>query len=156
MGKVDRPETAVDSSVIVAALLPWHEHHSQARSALVKLARGRGPRSFLVPLAALVESYSVITRLPAPNRLSADDAYVLLAKAFQERAAVTALGAEDAWEFLAAQRDAGVCGGAIYDAVILAGATQGGARRLLTVNRRHFDRLPRSGLEIIEPSLDRP
>jgi predicted nucleic acid-binding protein len=151
----DEPRrTALDSSVIVAGLLPWHEKHRPARAALARLLRvGGSRRSVVVPFSALVESYSVMTRLPAPHRLNAADAYALLGGAFRDRAAVASPRTEGVWEFLTAQRDAGVYGGAVYDAVILAAAMRGGARRLLTFNRQHFERLRPEGIEILEPGI---
>jgi len=44
-----------------------------------------------------------------------------------------------------------VAGGAVYDAEIAEAAYRAGARRLLTLNRRHFERLAPEGLEIVEP-----
>ena len=44
-----------------------------------------------------------------------------------------------------------MAGGAVYDAEIAEAAYRAGARRLLTLNRRHFERLAPEGLEIVEP-----
>ena len=38
-----------------------------------------------------------------------------------------------------------------YDALILACAKKGGARRLLTFNRAHFERIRVEGIEILVP-----
>jgi predicted nucleic acid-binding protein len=51
---------AVDSSVVIAGFASWHEQHTAALKVLA-----RRPR--LVAHAAL-ETYSVLTRLPAPHR----------------------------------------------------------------------------------------
>lgn len=51
---------AVDTSVVVAAFASWHEGHSSAASVLA-----RKPR---IPAHALIESFSVLTRLPLPHR----------------------------------------------------------------------------------------
>jgi hypothetical protein len=118
MATDEPPPTALDSSVIVAGLLPWHEKHTPALAALARLAQAEGSRrSMIVPFSALIESYSVMTRLPAPHRLNAADAYALLAGAFREHVVVSTPQAEGVWEFLATQRDTGVYDGAVYDAV---------------------------------------
>src|SRR6266496_3062792 len=71
---------AVDSSVIVAALLAWHQKHQPAARAL---ERALGSKSGLViPSHALFESYAVMTRLPAPHRLAPVDAVQLLQNNF--------------------------------------------------------------------------
>ena len=58
---------ACDTSVAVAALDPAHEAHPACRRALVDL------RPVLAGHAAF-ETYSVLTRMPIPLRLSADQA----------------------------------------------------------------------------------
>lgn len=61
--------TAVDTSVCIPALLAWHEHHAASR---------RAAADAFVPSHALAETYSVLTRLPAPHRLDATTAATLL------------------------------------------------------------------------------
>lgn len=59
--------TAVDTSVIVAGLLAWHQRHPEANAAIESvLVYGKA----ILPAPALVEAFSVMTRLPAPHRLS--------------------------------------------------------------------------------------
>ena len=53
---------AVDTSVAVAAALPWHEAHTAARAAMPADA------ALLLGQVA-VETYSVLTRLPPPQRV---------------------------------------------------------------------------------------
>jgi transcriptional regulator len=55
---------AADTSVVVAAFASWHEHHQRACKALVAGVR-------LIEHCAL-ETYSVLTRLPAPHRCAGD------------------------------------------------------------------------------------
>ena len=52
---------------------------------------------------------------------------------------------------LAADVAEGIAGGAAYDARVLAEARAGGAERLLTLNRRDFERLAPAGIEIVTP-----
>lgn len=139
--------TAVDTSVIVAALQEWHTDHPRCLAALDE-ALAAPP--VVVPVAALVESYSVLTRLPPPHRLRAADAWRLLAETFRD-AADLAPAPVDTWGFLSNLAVAGVTGGAVYDAVILDSAVAAGAERILTLNLRHFDRLAPEGLEVVAP-----
>ena len=53
---------AADTSVVIAAFASWHENHQAARRALDNGLR-------LVEHCA-VETYSVLTRLPAPHRVA--------------------------------------------------------------------------------------
>ena len=59
-----------DTSVLVPALLAWHPDHDSCRAALRTVHQ--------VPVHVLVECYSVITRLPAPHRVSPGDAGAVL------------------------------------------------------------------------------
>jgi predicted nucleic acid-binding protein len=126
---------AVDSSVIIGGLLSWHEFHARAFNALEKaIASGR----LLVPLAALVESYSVMTRLPSPHRLRPEIAHQLLGDSFGDARVVT-VPSRKAWTFLGECAAGGTAGGRVYDAVIAHSALEGGALELLTFNPRDFE-----------------
>ena len=115
----------VDSGIIVAAFAPWHERHSDA-NALVAVH----PH---VVAHSLVETYSVMTRLPAPFRAPADVVATFLARRFPDDPLV--LPAGDLVGLLERLATVGVHGGAVYDAVI--GATAGSADCVLvTLDRR--------------------
>jgi predicted nucleic acid-binding protein len=116
---------AVDSSVVVAAFASWHEAN---RSAAAILARK--PR---VPAHVLVETYSVLTRLPPPHRAPSPIVTAFLAQHFRQ--APLTLPAR-AWpRLLGLATEAGITGGAVYDALIGATAHHAGAT-LLTRDRR--------------------
>ncbi len=116
----------VDSSVIVGAL----HFENQASRQLARAAIATAPQ----PLAhALSESYSTLTRLPAPIRLSAQTAWRYLSGAFPQEAIV--LNAKEHRETLALISREGITGGRIYDALIGAAARSAGAR-LITADRR--------------------
>lgn len=66
---------ACDTSVAVAALDPVHAAHAVCRQALVELRPALAGH-------AVFETYSVLTRLPLPLRLSAVQAVSVLAAAF--------------------------------------------------------------------------
>jgi hypothetical protein len=95
---------ALDTSVAVPSVLPWHEAHAVCH----RRARGAS-----VAAHALVEIYSVVTRLPAPHRfgtrvLVPSD---LLSRAFVDRLA-----------------DAEVRGGATYDGIVALTTAEHGAQ----------------------------
>jgi predicted nucleic acid-binding protein len=126
---------AVDSSVLIAGLLSWHEFHTRASSALQTLI---ARRAFLIPLPALIESYSVMTRLPSPHRLRPEIAYGLLHDSC-DSARIASLGGGRAWAFLHECATAAIAGGRIYDATIAKVAIEAGAEELLTLNPRDFE-----------------
>jgi predicted nucleic acid-binding protein len=126
---------AVDSSVLIAALLSWHEFHQRAFNALEK---AMAQRQLLIPLPALIESYSVMTRLPSPHRLRPEIAHQLLNDSFVG-ARIVGPSPRKAWTFLAECAAAATAGGRVYDAVIASVAVEAHAGQLLTFNPRDFE-----------------
>ena len=92
----------------IPALLGWHEHHRACAAA----AAGAS-----IPAHALLETYSVMTRLPAPHRVSGDAADRLLGARFRS---VDVLVAPSALQRSVVGRlaELGIEGGAAYDALV--------------------------------------
>ena len=126
---------AVDSSVAVAACASWHESHGVAQEAVA-----RGTR--LVAHAAL-ETFSVLTRLPAPHRVAAPIVAAFLDQAFADDPLTLDARALRALVEDLARR--GVAGGAVYDGLIARTAAAHGAT-LLTLDRRAEDTYRRCGV----------
>jgi predicted nucleic acid-binding protein len=117
---------AADTSVVVAAFASWHEGHEAALRAL-----RRGVR---LPAQVLVESYSVLTRLPPPHRAGAAVVESFLAERFP--GAPLTLPGNEYRALLRAMAAAEVAGGAIYDALIAATAEPTRTRRTHPAPRR--------------------
>lgn len=126
---------AVDTSVVVAGFASWHTAH---RPALAVLARK--PR---VPAHVLVETYSVLTRLPPPHRAPADVVAAFLRERFSRAPLI--LPARAHLQLVASVAEAGLTGGAIYDALIAACAHHAGAT-LLTRDQRALPVYERIGV----------
>lgn len=141
---------ALDTSFIVAALLSWHERHSEARDALEQLLSGN--HEVALPGRVLIESFSVMTRLPAPHRLDPTDAVAALEGTFGPGTQLVELGGAGYWKLLRTLPGRGVHGGAIYDAEILACAQRAKADALITMNRRDFERLAAGAMSIVDPA----
>lgn len=127
---------AVDTSVVVAAFASWHEGHASAAAVLA-----RKPR---VPAHVLLETYSVLTRLPPPHRAPAGLVADFLRERF--RKAPLALPAQAHLRLVEEAAAAGIAGGSIHDALIAATARHGRAR-LLTRDRRAAATYERVGVE---------
>ena len=138
---------ALDTSVVLAALLGWHDDHHTARLAV---DRGLVASRLIVPAPVLVEAYSVMTRLPAPHRISAADAAALLTDTFQG-VPLVALDAKEIWALVSWLNEKKVTGGRAYDGHILACAKKGRASRLLTFNAKDFLAFDEGGIEIVRP-----
>ena len=148
---IDRvpPVTALDTSVIVSGLLAWHEWHEIASARLSALLESQA--EVVLPLHALVEAYAVMTRLPPPHRLSGKDAVEILEGTLRARSTLIGLEGDEGWHLIRDFARRSVAGGTSYDGLILACALKGGARRLLTFNRAHFERIEAEGIEILTP-----
>lgn len=139
----------LDTSCMVAAVCTWHECHAAALTELERRLE-RGER-LAVAAPALVETYAVLTRLPAPHRLSPADAWALVDANFAKRARVVALASTSYPRLLRRLAGEMVAGGQTYDAVIAECARRAKAQTLLTFNRRYFDPPP-SGVSVVEPA----
>ena len=116
---------AVDTSVVIAAFAAWHDGHQAALAAL-----DRRPR---LPAHVLVESYSVLTRLPPPHRTPPAVARAFLRRRFTEP--LLGLPPDDHRHLVETAATRRLVGGSIYDALIAWTAKRAGAT-LLTRDRR--------------------
>jgi predicted nucleic acid-binding protein len=116
---------AADTSIIVAAFASWHERHESARAALAAGVR-------LVDHCAL-ETYSVLTRLPAPHRAPAQLVRQFLRERFT--GSLLRLPAAAYRSFVLSLPEHDVAGGAAYDALIAATAAHVGAQ-LISCDRK--------------------
>jgi predicted nucleic acid-binding protein len=138
---------AADATVLVAAVVAWHERHAAAASALENaLAR----KALIVPAPALLDSYAILTRLPAQHRLTHADAFHLLRSSFSI-ARVAGPARRDSWGWLRRWSVASIGGSDVFDAQILEIARDAGAKSILTFRRTELERLAIAGIEIVEP-----
>jgi len=138
---------AADASVLVAAVVSWHERHRAAAGAIENaLAR----KALVLPSTALVDAYAILTRLPAQHRLAHADAFHLLRSSFGT-ARMAGPRTRDAWSMLRRFSVAPIGGSDAYDAQLLEIAKDAGAKTLLTFRRAELERLAVPGIEIVEP-----
>jgi predicted nucleic acid-binding protein len=115
-----------DSSVVVAALAPWHPAHETAREAI------GGAQSRLIAHVAF-ETASVLSRMPEGRRVAAPLVVEALLAGFPK----PWLSLDGDRTRVALQRAvvAGLRGGALYDALIAATAAHHGGQ-LVSADRR--------------------
>lgn len=114
-----------DTSLAVAAFASWHERHEAAR-------RVMDGGVHLVEHCAL-ETYSVLTRLPAPHRVRGDIVRDFIKARFPQP--FLRLSAEAYRAFISGLPEREVVGGAAYDALVAATAVDHDAE-LVTCDRR--------------------
>ncbi|MBO0809481.1 MAG: PIN domain-containing protein [Actinobacteria bacterium] len=106
-----------DTSVVVPALVSWHEQHETARNAVIGVTR--------LPAHVLLETISVLTRLPHGLSVPTALAVGLLKEAFPAPPLLLdGPGHSDLLDMLAGNH---VRGKTIFDAVIAAAARAAGA-----------------------------
>ena len=126
---------AADTSLVVAAFASWHESHEAARRALDSGLR-------LIEHCAL-ETYSVLTRLPAPHRAPGPVVRDFLEARFPD--SFLRLNPSDYKSFILKLPDRGITGGAAYDALVAATAA-GIDAELVTCDRRALPVYERYGV----------
>ncbi len=108
---------ALDTSVAIPLLVQTHRAHT----AVVRWWDGR---KVALSGHAVVETYSVLTRLPGDLRVAPADAARLLTERF---AAPLLLGTEMAERLPDMLSELGIAGGAVYDALVALAAAEHGA-----------------------------
>jgi predicted nucleic acid-binding protein len=118
----------VDASVAVALVVADHVHHEATSAAI-------GDRRLGLAGHAAFETFSVLTRLPAPARRTPATVARLLAASFPH---TRFLGAQAATALLDDLAGADIAGGAAYDALVGACANEHGLA-LATRDRRALE-----------------
>jgi predicted nucleic acid-binding protein len=129
--------TAADTSVVVAAFASWHQQHDAARQAL-------DDGLWLVEHCAL-ETYSVLTRLPAPHRAPAAVVRDFIAARFPDP--WLRLTASAYRKFISGLAELDVTGGSVYDGLVAATAAAH-AVPLITCDRRAVPIYERYGIRV--------
>lgn len=114
-----------DTSVVVAGFASWHEKHPQARGSMQESDR-------LIAHVAL-EAFSVLTRMPPPQRASPSSVVEFLQHHFPAPRFV--LSSAGYGSLLSVSAERGISGGAIYDAVVAMTAREAKAL-LITLDER--------------------
>ena len=125
-----------DTSALVAAVSSWHEHHD--RTCVEMERRKRGKEELVISAHSLAETYAVLTRLPAPHRLRANDAIALIESNWRDTPTVQLTGAE-MWSALREAQRRAMIGGQMYDVLIALAALKAEASTIITWNVRHYE-----------------
>lgn len=137
MNRASQAVAAVDTSVAVPLVLDAHEHHQEVVAALSR-------RQVAIAGHAAIETYAVLTRLPAAARVAAADAVTLLEASFVE---TVELSGPDHRALLRELASLDVGGGATYDGLVAAAARSAGLP-LITRDRRAMPTYAVLGVEV--------
>jgi predicted nucleic acid-binding protein len=145
----------LDTSTLIAAMLPDHVHPA---SALPWLAEAkRGAFEFVCSGHSLAEIYAVLTRLPRTPPIGPEEALRLIQENVTAHARVEALASAEYLsliEWLAQNR---IAGAAVYDAVIARVGERAAVDYLVTLNVADFQRVWTAGAaRIVSPRTPPP
>ncbi|BAU09948.1 PilT protein domain protein [Leptolyngbya sp. NIES-3755] len=128
-----------DTNVIVASLAKDHQMYALCKAWLDRVRMDQTIEGF-ISTHSLAESYSILTRLPPPYRVSPATADYLLTENLTQFTRVS-LTAEDYQAVIKKVVQLNISGSGIYDALIAEAALKANVNSLLTFNAKHFTRL---------------
>lgn len=129
---------ALDTSVLVAAVVESHPHHARALRWIEAIAAGRAKAECSWHAAA--ETWSVLTRLPLEPAISPALAEVAIERLLEKVQAVP-VAAETYRAAIRRCSERSLRSGALFDALHLLSAERRGVDAFITFNRGDFERL---------------
>ena len=140
---------SVDSNYLICSLQNWNPHHD-ATLADLENRLNQGQSLHIIP-HTLLETFSVMTRMPEPFRKPASLVEEILTRNFQDFPLTGPPEAADTWLLLSDLARKGVGGGQTCDRWIAWMAHKAGMQALVTWNTKHFLPNDFAGLEIVSP-----
>ena len=136
-----------DTSIFVASVLVSDLRHK----ACLQLVRSATTENAGCAVHAITEVYSVLTRIPPPNRLSPSESLAVVDR-ICSRFHVVSLTTDEHLSVIRSVAANGLSGGVIHDAIILECAIKAGATGIYTLNTKDFRRArPEWASRILEP-----
>lgn len=126
------PAALLDSNVVIASLVEWHEHHAASLALFTEC----GPDRFAIAAHSFAETYATLTR-PSPYGLAANHTRAALERV---RSITSLVGLTPSQTFDTVRRyaTAGGIGARLYDALIGQVAIGHGIPVIVTWNTRHM------------------
>ena len=125
-----------ETSVLVAIFYGDHPAHEAA----IRCFQGATPRTAFCAAHSVAELYAVMTRLPIRPAISPEQCMLFLDD-LRERLTLVHLTGAEYLATAARAAKAGLPGGKIYDALILACAGKAGVEAVYTLNVKDFERI---------------
>ena len=139
----------MDTSVLVAAVLPSHSKHRPCAQWLD--AAKQAAFELVVSSHTIAELYAILTRMPVRPRITAGTA-VQFVDDILTAARPISLSGRHYQDMVGSLAQRGLIGGVVYDAVIAKAAELESADYLLTLNKPDFDRVwPAGAARIVSP-----
>ena len=127
----------LDTSVLVATFYADHEHHPPSIDLFLRF----GKKDACCGAHSLAEVYATLTGMPGQRRVSGNEALLFLGD-IRDRLTLVTLNEQEYFQMAEASAEAGLAGGAIYDAILGHCALKAKAEIIYTWNTKDFLRLP--------------
>ncbi len=127
-----------DTSILIAGVLSAHQQHHLAKPWLVKAIQGK--LEMLVCNHTLAELYAVLTKLPYSPKIQPANALMLIEHNVIKVGSLINLTTRDYHHVLQEMSQDHLSGGLTYDRLIYQAAIKSGANKILTLNKKDFDR----------------
>jgi predicted nucleic acid-binding protein len=144
----------LDTSTLIAAMLPDHVHHACALPWLSQAKRGAF--EFVCSAHSLAEIYAVLTRLPRTPPIRPDEAWRLIQENVISHAQVYSLSSDEYASLIWRIAQQLITGAAVYDAVIAQVAELAAVDVLVTLNVADFQRVWPAGAARIVSAQTHP
>lgn len=128
-----------DTSVMIAAFVESHPHHTKALSWLKRAIEK--DFKWVVSAHSLLECYSVLTKLPLTPKITPSIAKLLIEENITNNAQIISLTQTDYLKLITKVAHLGLSGGIVYDALTFQAAIKIKANKILTFNVKHFQSL---------------
>ena len=125
-----------DTNVLIAASVQAHVHHAPAKGVLERICRGDD--TGYTSAHSLVETFSVLSRMPTVPKLMPQDVLAILEQNIIPRFTLVAADYPEAIRALTAK---GLGGGRIYDLLHLVAARKPALDRIYTFNDSEWKKL---------------
>src|SRR5260370_29655444 len=122
------------TSFLISVFTEDHVHHERSLKAFADADRKRD----CCAAHSLAEVYATMTQMPGRNRLSGEQVLLFL-EDIRERLTLITLTGDEYHAAIREAAEAGIVGGAIYDALIARCALKAKDEDLYTWNTRHFE-----------------
>ncbi len=138
-----------DTSILIAGVLSEHHQHHVAKPWLVSAIEGK--LEMFICNHTLAELYAVLTKLPFSPKIQPSAALALIEHNILKIGSMINLTTRDYHHILEDMAQNHLSGGVIYDRLIYQAAIKSGANKILTLNKKDFDRFKSDNVDIISP-----
>jgi predicted nucleic acid-binding protein len=128
-----------DTSVLVAAFVNAHPRHANCLLWLQKVKKKEVEG--IISVHSLIETYSILTKLPLSPRINPALALNLIKENILEDFELVTIGKKDYINLLDELSSGNITGGASYDGLILKASKKVTADKILTLNVNDFTRV---------------